>query len=68
MLLGGYITKKDFYDYKSIIRDPIYTTSVDGLKMCGPPPPSSSAIVQAILNVMACMFYTLNLSLPILSA
>ncbi|CEF62587.1 Gamma-glutamyltranspeptidase family-containing protein [Strongyloides ratti] len=52
---GGIITKEDFVNYKSIIRSDssvIYTSLKNNRYICGPPPPSGSAVAQAILNIM----------------
>uniref|UniRef100_A0A915ENT5 Uncharacterized protein n=1 Tax=Ditylenchus dipsaci TaxID=166011 RepID=A0A915ENT5_9BILA len=51
---GGIITLKDFASYTSEIRDDneiIYSTLSNGRMICGPPPPSSAAISQAILKI-----------------
>lgn len=52
---GGIIRLQDFKNYKSIVHDSknvIYTKLKNGRGVCGPPPPSGSAVAQAILNVM----------------
>lgn len=52
---GGIITAEDLKNYRSIVHDSsqlIYTNLKDGRVVCGPPPPSGSAVAQAILNVM----------------
>jgi gamma-glutamyltranspeptidase/glutathione hydrolase/leukotriene-C4 hydrolase len=52
---GGIITEEDFKSYKSIIRnddDVIQTHLANGRHICGPPPPSGSAVAQAILNIL----------------
>lgn len=59
--LGGIITEEDFKSYKSIIRsddDVIQTHLADGRHICGPPPPSGSAVTQAILNILDGYFYS----------
>lgn len=53
--IGGIITREDFRAYKSIIRndeDVIQTHLAGGRHICGPPPPSGSAVSQAILNIL----------------
>ncbi|CAB3408858.1 unnamed protein product [Caenorhabditis bovis] len=52
---GGILTLDDFKSYASIVHDSsevIYTQLKNGRIACGPPPPSGSAVAQAILNVM----------------
>lgn len=52
---GGIIQLQDFKNYRSIIHDSknvIYTKLKNGRGVCGPPPPSGSAVAQAILNIM----------------
>lgn len=52
--LGGLLTLNDFKQYTSKIRgenDIIYTY-LNEYNICGPPPPSGSAVTQAILNIM----------------
>ncbi|KAF1771390.1 hypothetical protein GCK72_003216 [Caenorhabditis remanei] len=52
---GGIITSQDFKNYRSIIHSTenvIYTKLKNGRAVCGAPPPSGSAVAQAILNVM----------------
>ncbi|KAK6047578.1 gamma-glutamyltranspeptidase [Cooperia oncophora] len=52
---GGIITEADFSEYRSIVvphSGVIYTNLKNGRVVCGPPPPSGSAVAQAILNVM----------------
>lgn len=49
------ITADDLAQYRSIIRDDnevIYTKLSNGRKICGPPPPSSSAVTQAIIKIL----------------
>lgn len=51
---GGLITREDMRRYKATIRRPeevIYTQLSNGRKICGPPPPSSSAVTQSIIKV-----------------
>ena len=46
---------EDMRNYKSIIRKPdeiIYTKLSGGMAVCGPPPPSSSAVTQSILKIL----------------
>lgn len=53
--LGGLITKEDFLNYSSILRgddEVVYTYLKNGRQICGPPPPSGSAVTQAILNIL----------------
>ncbi|KHJ97058.1 gamma-glutamyltranspeptidase [Oesophagostomum dentatum] len=52
---GGILTEEDFASYRSLLvpsSDVIYTHLRNGRIICGPPPPSASAVTQAILNVM----------------
>ncbi|VDM42737.1 unnamed protein product [Toxocara canis] len=60
---GAILTLEDFRNYASIIRGDngvIQTQLKNGLRICGPPPPSGSAVVQAILNILD--GYALNFS------
>lgn len=52
--LGGLLTLEDFSSYTSVVRDDevVYTNLTNGRHICGPPPPSGSAVAQAILNVL----------------
>ncbi|GMT06162.1 hypothetical protein PENTCL1PPCAC_28336, partial [Pristionchus entomophagus] len=50
------MTKDDIANYKSIVRDQsevIYTDLPNNLRMCGPPPPSSSAVTQSIIKTLS---------------
>ncbi|GMT35975.1 hypothetical protein PFISCL1PPCAC_27272, partial [Pristionchus fissidentatus] len=50
------LTKEDIGNYKSIVRDQsevIYTDLPNNLRMCGPPPPSSSAVTQSIIKTLS---------------
>ncbi|CAI2308072.1 unnamed protein product [Caenorhabditis sp. 36 PRJEB53466] len=52
---GGIITAEDLKSYRSIVHgssEVIYTKLKAGRAVCGPPPPSGSAVAQAILNAM----------------
>ncbi|RCN28017.1 gamma-glutamyltranspeptidase [Ancylostoma caninum] len=52
---GGILTEADFASYRSLVipsSDVIYTNLKNDRVICGPPPPSGSAVAQAILNVM----------------
>uniref|UniRef100_A0A1I7U5Y7 Gamma-glutamyltranspeptidase 1 n=1 Tax=Caenorhabditis tropicalis TaxID=1561998 RepID=A0A1I7U5Y7_9PELO len=52
---NGILTMDDFKNYRSIIhssQNVIYTKLKNGRGVCGPPPPSGSAVAQAILNIM----------------
>ncbi|KAK5986117.1 hypothetical protein GCK32_020919 [Trichostrongylus colubriformis] len=52
---GGILTEADFSEYRSILvphSKVVYTNLRDGRVVCGPPPPSGSAVAQAILNIM----------------
>lgn len=51
---GGIITAEDFKNYTSIIRkdSDVIVTELNGRFICGPPPPSSSAITQSIIKIM----------------
>lgn len=53
--LGGLLTKEDFVRYRSIVRpddDVVYTDLSNDRRVCGPPPPSGSAVTQAILKIL----------------
>uniref|UniRef100_A0A7E4W5H0 Gamma-glutamyltranspeptidase 1 n=1 Tax=Panagrellus redivivus TaxID=6233 RepID=A0A7E4W5H0_PANRE len=58
---GGYITTDDLKNYRTIVYDtPLETEALPGdLVMCGPPPPSSFSVTQAIVGVMS-QFYNDN--------
>ncbi|KAF8356156.1 hypothetical protein PRIPAC_97779 [Pristionchus pacificus] len=50
------MTKEDIANYKSIVRDQsevIYTDLPNNFRMCGPPPPSSSAVTQSIIKTLS---------------
>ncbi|KAK0397264.1 hypothetical protein QR680_002056 [Steinernema hermaphroditum] len=52
----GHLTREDFKAYKSIIRkegDVLYSDLPGNLRMCGPPPPSSSAVTQSLIRVLS---------------
>uniref|UniRef100_A0A0N4Z0Z3 Gamma-glutamyltranspeptidase 1 n=1 Tax=Parastrongyloides trichosuri TaxID=131310 RepID=A0A0N4Z0Z3_PARTI len=52
---NGIMTKNDFVNYKSILRSDssiVYTSLKNDRMICGPPPPSGSAVTQAILSIM----------------
>uniref|UniRef100_A0A915E890 Gamma-glutamyltranspeptidase 1 n=1 Tax=Ditylenchus dipsaci TaxID=166011 RepID=A0A915E890_9BILA len=52
---GGLLTLEDFGEYKAKVRsdvEVIYTRLANGRILCGPPPPSGSAVTQAILNIL----------------
>ncbi|VDO64075.1 unnamed protein product [Heligmosomoides polygyrus] len=52
---GGILTEQDFAAYRSVViphSGVIYTNLRNDRVVCGPPPPSGSAVAQAILNVM----------------
>ncbi|KAH7726631.1 Protein C53D5.5 [Aphelenchoides avenae] len=60
---GGLLTKEDFARYHAIIRpdsDVIYTDLSNDRRVCGPPPPSGSAVTQAILKILD--GYTFNMT------
>jgi len=45
----------DFANYKAKLRDDsqvIYTRLSGGRTICGPPPPSGSAVTHAIINIL----------------
>jgi gamma-glutamyltranspeptidase len=53
--LGGIITVDDFQAYNAKIRSDdqvIYSYHKNGRVICGPPPPSSAAVVQSILGIL----------------
>jgi len=56
---GGYVTIEDLANYKPIIYEtPLESDALPGdFTMCGPPPPSSFAVTQAIIGVMS-QFYS----------
>ncbi|ULU09553.1 hypothetical protein L3Y34_014156 [Caenorhabditis briggsae] len=60
---GGILKAEDFKNYRSIVHDSknvIYTKLKNGRGVCGPPPPSGSAVAQAILNIMDGFEYNLK--------
>lgn len=58
IFLGGLITKEDLANYKpKVYEKPLTSDGFFGnLRMCGPPPPSSFAVMQSIVAVMVCRF------------
>lgn len=52
---GGHITLEDLRSYTTLIDEtPIVNDNLPGdLSLCGPPPPSSFAIVQSIIAIFA---------------
>ncbi|GMR47273.1 hypothetical protein PMAYCL1PPCAC_17468, partial [Pristionchus mayeri] len=52
---GEYITEQDLENYETHVEEnPLVVSDLSGgLSMCGPPPPSSFVIVQAIVRTMA---------------
>ncbi|KAL3096083.1 hypothetical protein niasHS_005842 [Heterodera schachtii] len=52
---GGYVSVEDLEQYESVIHETPLESELlsDELVMCGPPAPSSFAIAQAIIGVMA---------------
>lgn len=56
---GGLLTLEDLMSYKTIVYDtPLESDALPGdFVMCGPPPPSSFAVTQAIIGVMARKFF-----------
>uniref|UniRef100_A0A0K0DYQ0 Gamma-glutamyltransferase n=1 Tax=Strongyloides stercoralis TaxID=6248 RepID=A0A0K0DYQ0_STRER len=60
---NGYVSKEDLAKYETIIHDtPIEIDGpVGGLTMCGPPPPSSFVITQAIVMIMSKFYNNSNL-------
>ncbi|KAF7629946.1 hypothetical protein Mgra_00009080 [Meloidogyne graminicola] len=55
---GGILTREDLASYRVIIHEsPLLVDGFSGnLKMCGPPPPSSFAVTQAIVAAMTSKF------------
>lgn len=50
---GGIVTVQDFANYQAKLRDPVdFNLTHKGLRACGPPPPSSAAIIEAIFNIL----------------
>lgn len=51
---GGIITAEDFRQYKALVKNQseIIVTQLNGRYICGPPPPSSSAVTQSIIKIM----------------
>lgn len=53
--LGGILTLEDFALYESKLYEGDYLISAtfeNGYRICGPPPPSGSAVAQAILKIL----------------
>ncbi|CAD6192643.1 unnamed protein product [Caenorhabditis auriculariae] len=48
---GGIITADDLANYQSDVTETLYS-EIGGLKMCGPPPPSSWAITQLVPKII----------------
>uniref|UniRef100_A0A0K0FYT2 Gamma-glutamyltranspeptidase 1 n=1 Tax=Strongyloides venezuelensis TaxID=75913 RepID=A0A0K0FYT2_STRVS len=59
---NGYVSKDDLGKYKTIIyEEPIEIDGfIDDLTICGPPPPSSFVITQAIVMIMSKFYNTSN--------
>ncbi|CAH1801096.1 unnamed protein product, partial [Owenia fusiformis] len=52
-MMGGIITEQDLKSYTAIVKDPLVTQLQNGdLSVYGVPPPSSSAVLQYILNIL----------------
>ncbi|KAH7701984.1 Protein H14N18.4 b, partial [Aphelenchoides avenae] len=51
---GGHVSLEDLASYETVIHDtPLESEILGELVMCGPPPPSSFAVTQSIISVMA---------------
>uniref|UniRef100_A0A0N4ZI05 Gamma-glutamyltranspeptidase 1 n=1 Tax=Parastrongyloides trichosuri TaxID=131310 RepID=A0A0N4ZI05_PARTI len=50
---GGYVSFNDLSNYEANIHDSPLEINMNGLTMCGPPPPSSFVITQAIIMIMS---------------
>ncbi|KAH7716541.1 gamma-glutamyl transpeptidase [Aphelenchoides avenae] len=51
---GGHVSLEDLASYETVIHDtPLESEILGEFVMCGPPPPSSFAVTQAIITVMA---------------
>lgn len=63
-ILGGILTKADLANYKpKVYERPLTSDGFFGdLRMCGPPPPSSFAVMQSIVSVMVCRFSNIFLN------
>jgi gamma-glutamyltranspeptidase len=62
--LGGIITLEDFANYRAIVRpdsEVVYTKLSNGRTICGPPPPSGSAVTQAILSILDGYCFSFNI-------
>ncbi|KAL3872307.1 hypothetical protein ACJMK2_040240 [Sinanodonta woodiana] len=55
---GGIITEDDLRGYTAIQKDPLIITLHDQSKVFSPPPPSSGAVYQLILNILDGYNYT----------
>lgn len=51
----AHITAEDLANYQVEIHEGMQTKLANGLVVCGPPPPSSAAVTQAILNILSGM-------------
>lgn len=61
--LGGLITAEDMANYETIFHEtPVEAEMLPGEMMCGPPPPSSFVVTQAIIGIMARKFSIFRIS------
>ncbi|XP_060064170.1 glutathione hydrolase 1 proenzyme-like [Ylistrum balloti] len=49
---GGIITEQDLQDYTALVRDPLVISLNDNSSVFSPPPPSSGAVYEMILNIL----------------
>ncbi|XP_033749139.1 glutathione hydrolase 1 proenzyme-like [Pecten maximus] len=49
---GGIITEQDLLDYTALVKDPLVIRLNDNSSVFSPPPPSSGAVYEMILNVI----------------
>lgn len=50
--LGGIITTDDLGNYTALVKDPVIAVLSNGLKIYGPPPPASGAVLSNIMMIL----------------
>ncbi|XP_021342930.1 gamma-glutamyltranspeptidase 1-like [Mizuhopecten yessoensis] len=49
---GGIITEKDLLDFTAVVKEPLVIRLTDNSSVYSPPPPSSGAVYEMILNIV----------------